>query len=133
MQVNSINNNISPQFKAIKVAKTSNTINNLTTNIDIYKLNPKKDNLFLKNLKDKINFRKLFPQMPEFEARRIQRIFNYTINSAADSNFTAYVAISENKVCGILSFLLNDNNNTFIDGICSIPTDINKDIPLPIP
>ncbi len=128
MQIHSTQNNFSPQFKAVKVATTKNTVKNVTTKIDLYKLDPKKDSTFLKKLKDSINFEKLFPSIHEFEVARWQQVFNYAVNSAADANYTSYVAISENKPCGIISYLQNNTNNTFIDALCSIPIEVNKKV-----
>ena len=128
MQIYSPQHNFSPQFKAVKVATAKNTVKNLTTQIDLYKLNPKQDNAFLTKWKSFVDFKKLFPNLQEFEAERLQQIFNYTINSASDIEYTAYVAISNNKPCGIVSYLQNSNNNTFIDAICSVPIEINKKV-----
>lgn len=128
MQIHLSQKQNSPHFKAVKVATTKNTAKNVTTQIDLYRLNPRHDSDFLKNLKDRIDFRKLFPKLNEFETARWQQIFNYTIDSAADSEYTAYLAISDNKPCGILSYLQNGDNNTFIDAICSIPTEVDKKV-----
>lgn len=128
MQIQKTNYSYTPNFRAIKIASTKNFVNNLTIPIDIYKINPKTDNIFLKNWQKKVDFKKLFPQMPEFDSSRIKRIFDYTINSAAGIDYTTYVAISNNKPCGIISYIQSNQGNTFIDGLCSIPIEINKKV-----
>ena len=128
MHLNSINNNYFPQFKAIKVATTRNMVRNFDA-IDIYKLNPKIDNTFLSKWKEKVDIRTLFTKLPEFDKARWQQVLDYSINSAADIAYTAYVAVSNNKPCGIISYLHNNKNNIFIDGICSVPVNTNKKVP----
>ena len=130
MQITSYNNNISPQFKAVKVATATNMVKNFNTKIDIYKINPKTDNTFLSKWKEKVNIHTLFPKLPEFDKARWQQVFEYSINSAADGDFTGYIAVQDNKPCGIISYLNNGKNNIFIDGVCSVPVDTNKKIPL---
>lgn len=130
MQIHLITNNHSPQFKATKVATATNMAKNFDTKIDIYKLNPKVDSIFLKKWKEKINIKNLFPKLPEFDKARWQQVFDYSIDSAADRDFTAYVAVNNNKPCGIISYLHNKKNAIFIDGVCSVPIDTNKKVPL---
>ena len=86
-------------------------------------------NTFLSKWKQKVDIQTLFPKLPDFDKARWQQVFNYSIDSAADRDFTAYVAVSNNKPCGVISYLHNGINNIFIDGICSIPVDTDKKVP----
>ena len=58
----STNNNINPQFKAIRVATTQNIVNKKLTNIDLYKIQ-QNDEKFLLKLKKKISIKKSFPNL----------------------------------------------------------------------
>ena len=57
-------NNYRPNFKAIKVATTQNIIGKKATNIDLYRIQ-KEDRDFLLNLKNKIDYKKFFPNLQE--------------------------------------------------------------------
>jgi len=120
--------NYSTQFKAHKVATTKNTIGKVVTNIDIYKLG-REDASFLKKLADSIDFKKLFPKLNEYALDRWNNIFRYCISGALSNINTSYIAFSDNKPCGILTYY-PDRNNLFLDGICSIPTQINQKVNL---
>lgn len=128
MQINQTNN-YSTNFKAIKVATTQNTVGKVVTNIDLYKLQ-KEDKKFLESLKSKIDIKKLFPKLDTLALERWQHLFEYCINNFVDSFDdinTTYLAIKDNKPCGILTY--SDKGSEFyIDGICSIPTETNKKV-----
>lgn len=126
MQINHSNNH-STNFKAIKVATTHNTVGRVVTNIDLYKLE-KSDKRFLETLKSKVNIKKLFPKLDTLSLERWQHLFEYCVNTFVDSfddiNIT-YLAIKDNHPCGILTYT-DKGSEYYLDGICSIPIEINK-------
>ncbi len=123
---NSTNYNLT-SFKATKVATTQNLIGEVTTEIELYKLG-REDKRFLQEWLKKVDFKKLCPNLSEVLQKRWQKVFNYCISQAEDIDHTSYVAISENKPCGILTFV--EDNTYFLDGICSVPNEFGKKVNL---
>ena len=111
-------------FKAIKVAETKNVFRNISTNIDIYKLNfNDKKNLDL--LCDKVDFKECLNNLSEYDRNRWKKVFEYTIESAKSKDSNAFLAISNEKPCGIISFF-EDKNKIYLDSICAIPQKNSK-------
>ena len=126
MQINKTTN-YTPNFRAIKVATTQNTVGKFVTKIDLYKLQ-KEDKKILESLKSKIDIKKLFPKLDTLALERWQHLFKYCINNFIDSfddYNTTYLAVKDNKPCGILTYS-DKGSEYYLDGICSIPTDTNK-------
>lgn len=120
------NNSNNPNFSALKVATTRNTVGKVVTNIDIYKLG-KEDRVFLNNLKNKVSIKDLYPKLDTLAQDRWQHLFEYCINNILDSfqQFNvAYLAVKDNNPCGLLTYT-DDGREFYIDGICSIPTRKN--------
>lgn len=128
IQISPINNTsyTKPSFKAVKVAKTYNMLKNFPTDIDIYKIGTE-DKSFIENLDKKINISKLFPKLQSEKSARWQQVFMYCIQRVLSGENESYVAIHDNKPCGIVTY--KDNRTMIVDGICSIPTEINKKVP----
>lgn len=128
MNINSVSNNTYkyPNFRALKVAETSNTLRRVTTNIDLYKIGAE-DKEFLFNLLKKIKYTVLYPKIGEEKAERWQQIFNYSVDRAFNRDNTTYIAIHDNKPCGIMTF--EENSVMLLDGICTIPTEVNNKVP----
>ncbi len=116
--MNSIN------FRARKIAETKNIYKKVATDIDLYELT-KRDNLFLVKLAGSTNFSKLVPDMCEYYQYRWQRVFNYAIESAINPNYRAFIALHNNKPCGIMT-CKQDGNNLYLDSICDIPVKGGK-------
>ena len=125
MNISSKYNN-SPQFQAIKVAKTQNTIGKKVTNIDLYKIQ-KEDYDFLLNLKKQVDYKKFFPKLHSLAIDRWKHILDYCINCAVCPDHTTYVAISDGKPSGIISYTY-DKSGIYLSGICSIPTEPEKKV-----
>lgn len=68
-------------FRAKHLAVTKNKFKNVTTKIDLYELTSK-DKKFLEKLKDSVDFDKSLRDMPEFDRKRWQKVFNYAVESA---------------------------------------------------
>ena len=110
-------------FKATKVATTQNFLRGVTTEIELYKLG-REDKRFLQEWLKKVDFKKLCPNLSETLQKRWQKVFNYCISQAEDFDHTSYVAVSENKPCGILTFV--EDATYFLDGICAVPNELGK-------
>ena len=100
---NSTNYNLT-SFKATKVARTQNFLHGVTTEIELYKLG-REDKRFLQEWLKKVDFKKLCPKLSKTMQERWQKVFNYCVNQAEDSIHTSYIAISENKPCGIITYI----------------------------
>ena len=119
---NSTNYNLT-SFKATKVATTQNLLHGVTTEIELYKLG-REDKRFLQEWLKKVDFKKLCPDLSKTMQERWQKVFNYCIAQAEDIDHTSYVAVSENKPCGILTYV--DGVKYFLDGICAVPNEFGK-------
>ena len=126
MQIN-FNNQYNQNFKAVKIARTTNSINGANTPITIYQLT-KEDIPFLKKWANNISYKQLFPSLNQLLQERWQRIFDYCIREITEDSDGSYLAVSNNKPCGILTYQY-DGSGIYIDGICSIPIEENKKIP----
>ncbi len=115
-KINSLNN---PNFKAIRVARTSNIVGNLTTQIDLYKIY-KGDRPFLQKLAESVDYKKLAPYLIREMQLRWQKILNYCITRSFNESNSSYVSVSKDKVCGIMTYS-KDNNIINLDCICAIP------------
>ena len=111
-------------FRAKHLAVTKNKFKNVTTKIDLYELTSK-DKKFLEKLKDSVDFDKSLRDMPEFDRKRWQKVFNYAVESAQNSDSRAYLAMSNSRPCGILSFF-DDIKSFYLDAICDIPQPNGK-------
>ena len=123
---NNINNSNNINFNAIKVATVKNCVKKDALKIDIYRLTPK-DSKFLEKLLNKINYKELYPNLTEAEQKVWQDIFRYCIFKATEKRNTSFIAMSDNKPCGIICYAKDKIMNLL--GICSIPTDIEKRTP----
>lgn len=126
MKINSLQTNYYPNFKAVKIAQTKNFIGNKAVEIDLYKLG-REDRSFLKKWAEKIDFQELFPKLNCLDIERWERVFRYCITNAFESENTSYIAIHDNKPCGILTYL-KAGNSFYLDGICSVPIEANKKV-----
>ena len=126
MQIN-FNNKYNQNFKAIKIASTAKRINGVNNPITIYQLT-KDDISVLKKWANNISYKKLFPNLNQLLQERWQQIFDYCIREIEEDSDGSYLAVSNNKPCGILTYQY-DGNGIYIDGICSVPIKENKKVP----
>lgn len=125
MNIQAYNNSLN--FQAHKVANISAVVKNRTvSDMDIYLLE-RSDRVFLDKLQEKIDYRKLFPKLTEFLQHRWQKVFNYCIDSAQDSDNRTYVAFQDNKPCAIMTY--TPDSSYFLEGICSIPQKQGQKVP----
>ena len=117
-----------PAFGAIKVATGKNCQRGKETSIDIYKLTLK-DNAFVNYLENHTNYKELLPDMEEVMQDRWQKVFNYCIRAIKSGDNNSFVAIANNKPCGILTYY-QDETVSFLDGVCKIPQEKADKIPL---
>lgn len=125
MQINN-QYNYNLNFTGYKVANIKRCVGNNITSIDIYKL-CSEDKSFIEKLLKKIDYKKLCPQLKEIEQKRWQKIFNYCIEQFKEIESKTYLAVSDSKPCGILTF--SGNKDLHLDGICSIPYQEGKKVP----
>lgn len=115
MQVDNYSN---LNFKAIKVATAKSIVSNNKTTIDIYRLT-NKDKRFLETLLKNFELTKRLPKNNEYEQKVWGDIFKYSVYNALLKGNTSYVAVSENKPCGIICYA--KNKITDLIGICALP------------
>lgn len=111
-------------FKAKQIATTRNCYKNLTTKIDLYRLDSKDEKL-LDKLQKSVDIKSLMPDLNEYFQKRWQKVFNYTISRARDKENETYLAVSDAKPCGIITFWKH-NNEMCIDAISDIPRDESR-------
>ena len=110
-------------------ASAENFAHGYLVNIDFYKIR-QEDQKFLEKLPEKIDFKKLFPKISLEHQERWQQILDYCLMKAESfALYTTYVTTHNNKICGITTY--HDGCAPLcLDGICSIPTEPNKKVPL---
>ena len=121
MQISNSNN---LNFQARKIALTRNVFNGVKTHIDLYELSSK-DTKFLEKLRDKINIPELMPDLAKPDAKSWQDVLNFTINAALDKSIKKYLAVSNQKPCGIMA-LQKEGRTMNLLGISSIPIGVNQ-------
>lgn len=127
MNISPINNtNKTQNFKAIKIANIKTGINNNISSIDLYQLR-REDYGFIQKLAKKINFENTENKISEYYKNRWQKVFKYCIETAFDHFNITYIAISQNKPCGIMTF--SNKHSIFLDGICAIPNEQGEKVP----
>lgn len=126
MNITIANTPSSQTFKATKVADTSNTLNKIHTNLQLFRLG-NEDKSFLEKLEQKINYKELCSNLDITLTlqERWQRVFNYCVERAKSNENKTYVAVHDDKLCGILTYCQNGRKFE-LDGICSIPQDSKK-------
>lgn len=129
MKIQPLNPNIpnNTNFKASKIARISTELKGRgISEIDIYSID-RDDYSFLKKLAKRIDYKKLFPKLTEQLQARWQKVFNYCIECATSPENTTYIAIHNNKPCGILT---SYQDRAFsLDGLCTIPQKTNQKVP----
>ena len=120
MRIDGNNITTSTTFKALKVANIKTSIGNKTSSIDLYQLR-REDFGFLQKLAKKVNFEKTSGKLTEYYKKRWEKVFKYCIETAFDHWNLTYIAIANNKPCGIMTF--QNLRGMHLDGICAIPDE----------
>ena len=127
MKISSINQPYNLNFKATKIANTRFFVKSGEIVNDIYRLDPK-DRPFIESLGREIDITNCCKQMTTNLALRWQRVLNYCLDVAySSSENVSYVAINNNRPCGIMTYL--ENSTFFLDGICAIPDKKGNKVP----
>lgn len=123
MRIDNSNKHITPNFTAIRVANIKNNIGNRTTSIDLYQIR-REDFGFLQKLAQKIDINKICTNLSETHRQRWDRVFRYCVESAFRFGNQTYLAVCNNRPCGIMTYIAS--KNIFLDGICAIPDENGK-------
>ena len=131
MQINNNANQIKQQyFTGINIAKSTNYINNIETNIDLFEIT-KKDKTFLNKLKNSVKMDELMPNSkiskPGFD--RWQEMLDFAIDKAKNPDRKCFIAAKDNKPCGIITFHPG-KNKYYLDYICTWPIKAGEKVPL---
>ena len=113
-------------FGARFVAKTKNMLGGKEVNIDLFKLGYE-DRNFLNNWLKSIDFSKLYPKLNQLALERWSNILKYCITGTLNNKNISYLAVCDNKPCGIVTYTPEDNG-VYVDGICSVPIESNKKV-----
>ena len=117
----------SPNFEARHIAIIKNKYSNIKNNLDLYKLDLKHDRRFLKELDKNINMKTLMPNLKQQEYNRWQEMLSYAILKAQEPNRITYLLTSQNKPCGIITYLPG-KNNYHLDCICTWPIEFGQKV-----
>lgn len=125
MKINSLTN--SPNFCAIKVAKTK-ILECEPLSFDVYELY-RGDRYFLQNFISNYDMQKMYPSLPSFENERWWHILKYCVTRAFSDENSSFLATYNNKPCGIMTFNQDEHNVINLEGMSSIPTEVDKKTP----
>ncbi len=109
---------ITPQFKGLLTSKCAN--------LNIYKIEDNFDLKFVKDLEGKINFESLMPGLSKSQYSRWHEMLEYAVYNASNPNNITYIATSNNKVCGIITYF--PDKTTSLDCICTWPVEVGKKV-----
>ena len=115
-----------PNFQAIPVAKTINRIGKLETRIDLWELSTK-DKAFLKQLEAKVNMHKLMPNIDEASCKRWHEMLEIASEDTISSRTRSYLAVSDNKPCGIIS-ILSGKRKFKVATVCTWPIETGRKV-----
>lgn len=127
MNINVSQNSYPTNFKATKIATAKAAIGRTISEFEIYKLG-KSDQNFIEKLANNVNFVERCKNLSSNLAKRWQKIFVYCIENAKENTNTTYIALRNNKTCGIMTYSY-DGCSLFLNGICSIPDKNGKRAP----
>lgn len=124
MQIKNYN---SPQFTATHISTAKNIYKNTKTEIQIYSVNKKQDNQFLRHLERFVKIQNLMPNLEKHEYERWQEMLTYALQQAEKPDRITYIAATTEKPCGIITYL--PGRKTFhIDCICTWPVEFGKKV-----
>ena len=125
MQITS-GKNYNPNFQARQIARTMNCIGKLETKIDLWEVTSR-DKTFLKGLLENIDFKNLMPNISSEGVKRWKEMLEISVNDTVAQRVISYLAISENKPCGIISFVPG-KKQFYASSICTWPIECGKKV-----
>ncbi len=131
MQIqNKFNHHTQQSFSGINIAKSTNCIKNIETNIDLFEIT-KKDKPFLNKLRASVKMNELMPnsRITKAEFDRWQEMLNLALDKAQNKDRKCIIAAKDKKPCGIITFLPGQNKY-YLDCICTWPVETGKKVTL---
>lgn len=125
MKVNAVNGH--PKFGAIKVAK-SYILKCEPLCIDVYELY-REDRGFLQKLISNIDIEKMYPALSDYERQRWWHVLKFCVTKAFIDENKNYLATTQDKPCGIMTFNHDEHNIINLEGVSTIPIEKNTKIP----
>ena len=127
MQIqNKFNHHTQQSFSGINIAKSTNCIKNIETNIDLFEIT-KKDKTFLNKLRASVKMNELMPnsRITKAEFDRWQEMLNLALDKAQYKDRKCIIAAKDKKPCGIITFHPGQNKY-YLDCICTWPVETGK-------
>lgn len=121
MQIQTNRQNFTPQFKALHIANTGN--------LKLYRLAGNADKKYLTSLAERIKTGELMPNLSKQEVDRWDEMLKYAVFNAQNLKNITYLETCNNRPCGIITFR-TDNKTTFLDCICTFPTQVGERVKL---
>ena len=131
MQIqNKFNHHTQQSFSGINIAKSTNCIKNIETNIDLFQIT-KKDKTFLNKLRNSVKMNELMPdsRITKAEFDRWQEMLNLALDKAQNKDRKCIIAAKNKKPCGIITFQPG-KNKYYLDCICTWPVETGKKVTL---
>ncbi|MFI3299903.1 MAG: GNAT family N-acetyltransferase [Candidatus Gastranaerophilales bacterium] len=119
-----INNSSTTSFNAIPISTIK--ISKLGTDFKMYEAT-KADHAFLSELPERIQISELMPNLSKKDSDRWQEMLQLATDVAQEGENRTFIATSENKPCGILTFVRN-NKVMELDCICTWPLETGKKV-----
>lgn len=117
-------------FSGINIAKSTNCIKNIETNIDLFEIT-NKDKIFLNKLRNSVKMNELMPdsRITKAEFDRWQEMLNLALDKAQNKDRKCIIAAKDKKPCGIITFQPGQNKY-YLDCICTWPIETGKKVTL---
>lgn len=117
-------------FSGINIAKSTNCIKNIETNIDLFQIT-NKDKTFLNKLRNSVKMNELMPssKITKAEFDRWQEMLNLALDKAQNKDRKCIIAAKDKKPCGIITFQPG-KNKYYLDCICTWPIETGKKVTL---
>lgn len=113
-------------FQGLHTAKITGNLNNIKTNIDIFRID-KHDKNFLKLLCKDINMENRMPGLTKYEYERWHEMLELAVDEASKESNTSYIASVNDRACGIISF--NEGRKKFhLHCICTWPVEFGEKV-----
>lgn len=128
MNIRNNQNNSQPSFNAIHIATAKNCIKNKNTTLKLF-LIEESDKNYIENLNNKINLKKLMPEMPENFQEIWQKILKLATSDCLSKNKIGIIEFCNNKPCGLIAYTKNDKKYK-VNTICTWPIEKNNKVPL---
>lgn len=123
MKIDFVDNSLNIKFNARQIAKTKNLKNGITTHIEILELG-KSDIEPLNNSLNKISIRRLYPNLSKEKIDLWENILEFAINNVNSGEMKSFLAIFNNKPCGLMT--IQENKKINVIDMVAIPIAKNK-------